>query len=149
MFQNQKTTLKMPKDWKPAWWLFNLETQTLGRAATKIADILRGKHRPYYTPSVDNGDFVVVINAAKVKLTGKKWTDKIYYKHTGYPGGLKETSAEEMLAKHPEDLIVKAVKGMLPKNFLAQAMLKKLKVYSGADHPHKAQPLKEYDNSKN
>ena len=137
----------MPKGWKPAWWLFNLETQTLGRAATKIADILRGKHQPYYTPSIDNGDFVVVINAAKVKLTGKKWTDKIYYKHTGYPGGLKETSAEEMLAKHPEDLIIKAVKGMLPKNFLAQQILKKLKVYSGAEHPHKAQQLKVYDNN--
>ena len=121
------------------WHVADLENQTLGRAATKIAHILRGKHKPTYTPHIDNGDFVVVINCEKVALTGNKWADKTYYKHTGYVGGIKEITAEKLVVRHPEDLITKAVKGMLPRGPLGRAMLKKLKVYAGAEHPHAAQ----------
>lgn len=122
-----------------AWHLADLDEQTLGRAATKIAHILRGKHKPTYTPHIDCGDFVVVINCEKVALTGNKWADKTYYHHTGYMGGIKGITAEKLLAKHPEDLIKKAVKGMLPRGPLGRAMLKKLKIYPGAEHPHAAQ----------
>lgn len=121
------------------WVIVDLKGKTLGRAATAIANILRGKNRPTFTPNVDNGDFVVVINAKHVRLTGNKWQEKMYYNHSGYIGGLKEFTAEEMRAKHPEDLIVRAVKGMLPKNFLSKSLLKKLKVYPETEHPHKAQ----------
>lgn len=121
------------------WFVVDAENVVLGRLATQIANVLRGKHKPVYTPSVDTGDFVVVVNAEKIALTGKKVADKVYYSHTGFPGGIKSATAGEMLAKKPEELIRKAVKGMLPKNKLARHMLKKLKVYSGGVHPHEAQ----------
>lgn len=121
------------------WWLVDLEGQTLGRAATRIAHILRGKHKPSFTPHVDDGDFVVIVNAEKVALTGNKWSKKKYHHHTGYVGGIKAASAEEIRAKKPEFLIEKAVKGMLPRGPLGRAQLKKLKVYTGSTHPHTAQ----------
>ena len=121
------------------WWIVDLEGKTVGRAATRIAHILRGKHKVTYTPHVDDGDYVVVINAAKVKFTGKKWDDKTYYRHTGYVGGLKERTATELLEIHPEEIIRKAVKGMLARGPLGRAQLKKLKIYVGSEHPHTAQ----------
>ena len=121
------------------WYVVNVENKVLGRVATEIANILRGKNKPTYTPSVDTGDFVIVLNAEKIALTGNKLADKVYYSHSGFPGGLKTATAGEMLAKKPEDLIRKAVKGMLPKNKLARHMLSKLKIYAGSEHPHKAQ----------
>ena len=121
------------------WWVVDLAEQPVGRAATQIASVLRGKHKATYTPHVDDGDFVVAINAEKVKFTGKKWDDKTYYRHTGYVGGLKETTATEMLERNPTAIIEKAVKGMLPRGPLGRAQLKKLKVYTGAEHPHGAQ----------
>ena len=124
------------------WYLFDADNQVLGRIATQIATILRGKNKPTYTPSVDTGDFVIVVNAEKILLTGAKYDDKIYYSHSGFPGGIKSISAGKLLQKKPEDLIRKAVKGMLPKNKLARHMLSKLKVYAGAEHPHKAQQPK-------
>jgi len=127
------------------WYLVDVDNKVLGRVATEIASILRGKKKPIYTPSVDTGDFVIVVNAAKICLTGKKSTDKVYYSHSGFPGGLKEITAGKLLEKKPEDLIKKAVKGMLPKNKLARHMLSKLKVYSGAEHPHQAQLPKTLD----
>ena len=130
-------------DIKRNWFVVDLEGKVLGRAATEIARVLRGKHRPIYTPSVDAGDFVIVLNADKIKLTGNKMADKVYYNHTGYPGGIRSINAEKLLAKKPEELIKKAVRGMLPKNKLGRQMIKKLKIYSGADHPHAAQLPKE------
>jgi large subunit ribosomal protein L13 len=121
------------------WYVIDAEGQVLGRLATEIARRLRGKHKPVYTPYVDTGDFVIVVNAGKVKLTGKKLTDKIYYHHSGYPGGLKETPAGKMLQEKPGEVLRLAVRGMLPKNSLGRAMLKKLKIYSGSDHCHEAQ----------
>jgi large subunit ribosomal protein L13 len=121
------------------WYLVNGEGKVLGRLAAKLASLLRGKTKPIYTPHVDTGDFVVVVNAGKVTLTGKKMKNKIYYHHTGYPGGIKETTAEKLLAKKPTEMIRMAVKGMLPKNSLGRQMLRKLKVYAGPDHPHEAQ----------
>jgi len=121
------------------WYVIDAEGKVLGRLATEIARRLRGKHKPVYTPYVDTGDFVIVVNAGKVKLTGKKLTDKIYYHHSGYPGGLKETPAGKMLQEKPGEVLRLAVKGMLPKNSLGRAMLKKLKIYSGSDHCHEAQ----------
>jgi large subunit ribosomal protein L13 len=121
------------------WYVVNVENKVLGRVATEIASILRGKNKPTYTPSVDTGDFVIVLNAEKIALTGNKLADKVYYSHSGFPGGLKTATAGEMLAKKPEDVIRKAVKGMLPKNKLARHMLSKLKIYAGSEHPHKAQ----------
>lgn len=121
------------------WYVVNVEDKVLGRVATEIASILRGKNKPTFTPSVDTGDFVIVLNAEKIALTGNKLADKVYYSHSGFPGGLKTATAGEMLAKKPEDLIRKAVKGMLPKNKLARHMLSKLKIYAGSEHPHKAQ----------
>jgi large subunit ribosomal protein L13 len=114
----------------------------LGRLSTKIASVLRGKNKAIYTPSVDTGDFVIVINAEKIALTGRKLADKIYYNHSGYTGGLKEISAGELLQKKPSELIKRAVKGMLPKNKLSRHMLSKLKIYAGASHPHEAQQPK-------
>jgi large subunit ribosomal protein L13 len=130
-------------DIKRNWFVVDLEGKVLGRAATEIARVLRGKHKPIYTPSVDAGDFVIVLNADKIKLTGNKMADKVYYNHTGYPGGIRSINAEKLLAKKPEELIKKAVRGMLPKNKLGRQMIKKLKIYSGADHPHAAQLPKE------
>ena len=121
------------------WYLINAEGRVLGRLATQLADLLRGKKKPTFTPHVDTGDFVVVVNAGKVLLTGKKMKDKIYYRHTGHPGGIKEISAEKLLAKKPTEVIRVAVKGMLPKNSLGRKMLGKLKVYAGSSHPHEAQ----------
>ncbi len=121
------------------WHLVDASGQILGRLAAKIATLLMGKHKPAYTPGVDMGDFVVVINAARIRVTGRKMENKIYHRHTGYPGGLKETALKDMLAKHPERVIELAVKGMLPKNRLARKMLKRLKVYAGPEHPHQAQ----------
>jgi large subunit ribosomal protein L13 len=121
------------------WYVVDAEGKVLGRLATEIARRLRGKHKPIYTPYVDTGDFVIVVNAGKVKLTGKKLTDKIYYRHSGYPGGLKETPAGKMLQEKPGEVLRLAVRGMLPKNSLGRAMLKKLKIYSGSDHCHEAQ----------
>jgi large subunit ribosomal protein L13 len=127
------------------WYLVDVDNKVLGRVASEIASILRGKKKPIYTPSVDTGDFVIVVNAEKICLTGKKSADKVYYSHSGFPGGLKEITAGKLLEKKPEDLIKKAVKGMLPKNKLARHMLSKLKVYSGSEHPHKAQLPKTLD----
>ena len=127
------------------WHIADVEGQTLGRAATKIADILRGKHRATFTPHVDAGDFVVVVNADKVRLTGKKWSDKVYYDHSLFPGGLRTKSPTELVKRHPTDLVKRAVWGMLPKGPLGRRLYKKLKVYTGAEHPHAAQqpkPLK-------
>jgi len=121
------------------WFVADADGQVLGRLAAEIARRLRGKHKPVYTPHVDTGDFVIVVNAENVALTGKKLTDKIYYHHSRYPGGLRETSAGKMLSEKPEELLRIAVRGMLPKNSLGRAMLKKLKVYRGGVHPHEAQ----------
>jgi large subunit ribosomal protein L13 len=121
------------------WYLVDAEGKVLGRLATKLADLLRGKNKPTFTPHLDTGDFVIIVNAEKVSLTGKKMKDKIYYRHTGYPGGIKEMSAEKLLAKKPTEMIRMAVKGMLPKNSLGRQMLRKLKIYAGAKHPHEAQ----------
>ena len=121
------------------WYLVNAEGKVLGRLSTELVKILKGKNKPTYTPHIDTGDFVVVVNAGKVTLTGKKMKDKIYYHHTGYPGGIKEMNAEKLLAKKPTEMIRMAVKGMLPKNSLGRQMLRKLKIYSGPSHPHEAQ----------
>lgn len=121
------------------WYVLDAEGKVLGRLASKIATYLRGKTKPVFTPNVDTGDFVIVINADKIRLTGKKLEEKVYYHHTGYPGGLKAQTAKERLNRSPESLIMDAVKGMLPKNRLGRAILKKLKVYRGSEHPHAAQ----------
>lgn len=122
-----------------AWHVIDADGLILGKLAAQVATILRGKNKPIFTPNVDAGDFVIVINASKVRLTGKKLKQKNYYHHSGYPGGIKETSAQDMLEKKPERMIMLAVKGMLPKTRLGRAQLKKLKVYAGATHPHNAQ----------
>jgi large subunit ribosomal protein L13 len=137
-----KTQVPRSKDITRDWFLVDADNQVLGRVATQIANVLRGKNKPTYTPSVDTGDFVVVVNAAKIALTGNKLADKTYYSHSGYPGGIKGITAGKLLEKKSEDLIRKAVKGMLPKNKLASLMLKKLKIYAGAAHPHEAQQPK-------
>jgi large subunit ribosomal protein L13 len=134
-----KTYLTPVKEIERKWYVVDATGKVLGRVASEIARRLRGKHKPNYSTFMDVGDFVVVVNADKVRLTGKKWDDKIYYRHSGYMGGLKQMTAKEMLEKKPEELIRKAVRGMLPKNTLGRAQLKKLKVYAGADHPHEAQ----------
>ncbi|NJC88121.1 MAG: 50S ribosomal protein L13 [Desulfuromonas sp.] len=130
-------------DLQKSWFVVDLENQVLGRAATEIARILRGKHKAIYTPSVDTGDFVIVLNADKVRLTGNKLNQKMYYSHSTYPGGLKSITAGKLLEKAPEELIRKAVKGMLPKSTLGRQMFRKLKVYTGAEHPHQAQQPRE------
>jgi large subunit ribosomal protein L13 len=121
------------------WWVVDAADQTLGRLATRIATLLEGKHKPIYSPHLDTGDHVVVVNAAKVKVTGNKLVQKQYYRHSGYPGGFREESLQAVMARKPEIVIERAVKGMLPQNRLGRAMIKKLKVYPGADHPHQAQ----------
>ncbi len=121
------------------WWVIDASGRTLGRLASEIAVLLRGKHKPIYSPHLDVGDHVIVVNAAKVKVTGNKLTQKIYYRHSQYPGGLKSTSLGKMLETHPTRVIEHAVKGMLPHNRLGAAMFRKLKVYPGAEHPHQAQ----------
>jgi large subunit ribosomal protein L13 len=122
-----------------AWHVVDATDQTLGRVATRVATLLMGKHKATYSPHLDMGDFVVVVNASRIRVTGNKLEDKIYYRHTGYVGGLKETPLKTMLEKHPDRVLEKAVKGMLPRNTLAKAQLKHLKVYPGAEHPHGAQ----------
>jgi large subunit ribosomal protein L13 len=121
------------------WVLIDATDQVLGRVAAEVAQILKGKRKPQYTPHVDTGDFVVIINAEKIKVTGAKASDKVYYRHSGFPGGLKSETFAEAMAKHPERVIEHAVKGMLPKTTLGRAMGRKLKVYAGPDHPHQAQ----------
>jgi large subunit ribosomal protein L13 len=121
------------------WYLVDAENRVLGRLASEIALRLRGKHKPLFTPHADTGDFIVVINAAKVSITGSKATGKVYYRHTGHVGGLKEITAEKLLAKKPEEVLRLAVKGMLPKNSLGRRQLRKLKIYAGSEHPHQAQ----------
>ncbi|MEM1155440.1 MAG: 50S ribosomal protein L13 [Pseudomonadota bacterium] len=125
------------------WFVVDAADKTLGRLASEVAHRLRGKHKPEYTPHVDTGDYIVVINADKVRVTGNKKTDKIYHSHTGYPGGIKSLSFEKLIEKAPERVIQGAVKGMLPRNPLGRAMFKKLKVYAGAEHPHSAQQPQE------
>jgi large subunit ribosomal protein L13 len=122
-----------------SWWVVDATDQTLGRLATRIATLLEGKHKPIYSPHLDTGDHVVVINAARIRVTGDKLRQKSYFRHSGYPGGLREERLEELLARKPELVIERAVKGMLPQNRLGRAMFKKMKVYSGAAHPHQAQ----------
>jgi large subunit ribosomal protein L13 len=127
------------------WLVVDATNQTLGRFSSKVAQLIRGKHKPSFTAHVDCGDNVIVINAEKIRLTGKKWSDKEYIRHTGYPGGQRFTSADEMLEKHPTALVEKAVRGMLPKSRLGDAMYGNLYVYVGAEHPHAAQTPKEYN----
>ncbi len=138
-----KTYLAPVREIEKKWYVVDAKDKVLGRLATEIASRLRGKHKPTFSPFIDNGDFIVVTNADKIRLTGTKWDDKIYYRHTGYIGGLKETTAREMVVKHPTALIMEAVKGMLPKNTLGRVQLKKLKVYAGSEHPHSAQQPEE------
>jgi len=135
----QKTWTAKPGEVQQRWYVVDAEGQTLGRLATRIADTLRGKTKPEYTPHVDTGDFVVVVNAEKIHVTGKKLDDKIYYRHSGYPGGLKQRTLREQLDRRPTEVLRMAVKGMLPRNRLARKQLTKLKVYAGPQHPHEAQ----------
>lgn len=139
------TFMAKPNQVERKWYVVDAAGQTLGRLATEVATLLRGKHKPEFTPHVDTGDFVIVINADQVELTGKKWAQKTYYRHSGHPGGLKATVASDMRAKHPERLIEFAVKGMLPKNTLGRNQFKKLKVYAGSEHPHQAQKPVEWE----
>ncbi|MCW8109438.1 50S ribosomal protein L13 [Alteromonas ponticola] len=134
-----KTFVAKPETVQRDWYVVDATNKTLGRLAVEIARRLRGKHKPEYTPHVDTGDYIVVINAEKVAVTGNKSKDKMYYAHTGYPGGLKETTFEKLIAHKPEMVIEKAVKGMLPKGPLGRAMFRKMKVYAGAEHKHAAQ----------
>ena len=138
-----KTYTAKPESVKRDWYIVDAAGQTLGRLATEIASRLRGKHKPEYTPHVDTGDYIVVINAEKVCVTGKKTSDKIYYSHTGFPGGIKEISFEKLIDKAPERVLEAAVKGMLPRNPLGRDMYRKLKVYAGSNHPHAAQQPQE------
>lgn len=139
-----KTFIPKKDDIERKWWLINAEGKILGRLATEISILLRGKKKPEFVNFMDSGDFVIVINAEKVNITGKKIEQKKYYSHSGYPGGLKEKTLKELLEKKPEEVIRKAVWGMIPKNKLGRAVYKKLKVYSGPHHPHEAQKPKEY-----
>ena len=133
------TYLEKPADVKETWHLVNADCKTLGRLAARVAAVLRGKHRPTFTPNVDMGDHVVIVNAEKIQLTGSKMETKRYRHHTGYPGGLKTATAEHVFRKDPTELLTRAIEGMLPKNHLGNGMAKKLRVYTGPDHPHKAQ----------
>jgi LSU ribosomal protein L13P len=126
------------------WYVIDASGKVLGRLATQISTLLRGKHKPTFTPSVDGGDFVIVVNAEKIVLTGRKPDQKIYYRHTGYPGGLKATPYKMMLAKHPDRILRLAVKRMLPKNRMGRRLLSKLRIYAGPNHPHAAQQPKPY-----
>jgi large subunit ribosomal protein L13 len=141
-----KTTLMAnPETRKRDWYVVDAEGKTLGRLATQIADALRGKRKPDYTPHCDTGDFVIVINAEKIAVTGEKLRDKRYYRHSGYPGGIRSRTLGEMLQRRPEEVIRRAVRGMLPRNRLARRQLRKLKVYAGPDHPHEAQKPQEME----
>jgi large subunit ribosomal protein L13 len=140
-----KTYNAKPGEIPREWYLVDADGQTLGRLATRLADLLRGKGKPQYTPHVDTGDFVVVVNAEKVAVTGNKLDSKIYYRHSGYPGGLRERTLREQLARRPEEVLRKAVKGMLPRTRLGRQQLTKLKIYAGPDHPHAAQEPKQLE----
>ena len=140
-----KTYSAKPKELEQRWYIVDADGQTLGRLATRIADTLRGKRKPAYTPHIDTGDFVVVVNAEKIAVTGKKREDKIYYRHSGYPGGVRSRTLREELERRPEEVLRTAVKGMLPKNRLARRQITKLKIYAGPEHPHgpqSPQPLR-------
>ena len=137
-----KTISAREEDVQRDWHVVDAQGQTLGRLATQVATLLRGKHKPYYTPHVDCGDYVIVVNAEKIHVTGNKMTQKIYYRHSGYPGGLKQVTLRDQLQKFPGRVVEQAVRGMLPKNRLGRRMFKKLKVYAGPDHPHQAQQPK-------
>jgi large subunit ribosomal protein L13 len=139
MAPSAKTYVAKPTDRERNWLIVDANGKTLGRLATQIADVLRGKRKPEYTPHIDTGDFVVVVNAEKIHVSGNKRQDKRYYRHSGYPGGLRSRTFEEMLAKRPEDIIRLAVKGMMPRNRLARKQITKLKIYAGPEHPHVAQ----------
>jgi len=134
-----KTLTAKPSEVVKKWHVIDAEGQVVGRMCTKIAMVLRGKHKPSYTPNIDTGDYVIVLNADKVRFTGNKMKDKIYQRYSGYTGGLKERTAEEMLAKKPTDIVEKAVRGMIPKSKLGRAQIKKLFIYTGSEHPHAAQ----------
>jgi large subunit ribosomal protein L13 len=137
-----RTEVAKAENVKRDWYLVDAQDMVLGRLATEVANVLRGKNKAIFTPSVDTGDFVIVVNAEKIALTGRKLSDKVYYSHSGFPGGIKEITAGKLLEINPVDVIKKAVKGMLPKNKLSRHMIKKLKVYAGASHPHEAQQPK-------
>ena len=139
-----KSYIAKPAEVERKWYVIDAEDKTLGKIASEVASILRGKKKPIYTPHVDTGDYVIVINAEKVRVTGKKEEQKIYKSHSGYPGGLKETTLRELRAKKPEEIIRHAVKGMMPKGKLGRQMFKKLKVYAGQEHPHTAQNPEEW-----
>lgn len=134
-----KTVSTRPQDAQHDWYVVDAQGKTLGRLASGIAHRLRGKHKAAYTPHVDTGDFIVVVNADKVRVTGQKETNKVYYRHSGYPGGIKATPLDKMRGSHPERILENAVKGMMPRNPLGRAMLRKLKIYAGPEHPHGAQ----------
>ncbi len=134
-----KTYLAKPQEVERKWYVIDATDQVLGRLATQVATILRGKNKPTFTPNVDTGDYVIIVNAEKIRLTGNKENQKVYEHFTGYPGGLRQTSYQDMLKKHPERIIEKAVKGMLPKNTLGRQMYRKLRVYAGPEHNHDAQ----------
>ncbi|HKK55040.1 50S ribosomal protein L13 [Marinobacter sp.] len=140
-----KTLSAKPETVTRDWYVVDAAGKTLGRLSTEIARRLRGKHKPEYTPHVDTGDYIVVINASKVRVTGKKASAKMYYSHTGFPGGIKSINFEKLIDKAPEQIIQKSVKGMLPNGPLGRAMFKKLKIFAGAEHPHAAQQPKELD----
>lgn len=141
-----KTYSAKPSDISRDWWIIDAQDIVLGRMASHVAKLLRGKHKPMFTPSMDCGDHVIIINADKVKLTGKKTTDKVYYRHTGFPGGIKSTTPENILrSEHPQRVVKKAIERMLPKGPLGNAQFKKLKVYGGTEHPHEAQQPKSLD----
>ena len=137
-----KTFTARPEDVEHGWYVVDATGKTLGRMASEIARRLRGKHKPEYTPHVDTGDYVIVVNAAKVRVTGNKVDDKLYYRHTGYPGGLKVSNFAKLIQKDPAEIIERAVRGMLPRNPLGRAMFRKLKIYAGAEHRHEAQQPK-------
>jgi len=143
-----KTYTAKPHEVQRTWYLVDAEGRTLGRLATQIADVLRGKGKPQYTPHVDTGDFVVVVNAEKIAVTGKKLDEKMYHRHSGYPGGLRSRSLRDELDRRPTEVIRTAVKGMLPRTRLGRAQLRKLKVYAGPEHPHTAQAPQELKVSK-
>ncbi len=140
-----KTYVAKPSTIERDWYVVDASGQRLGRLATRIADTLRGKNKPEYTPNIDTGDFVVVVNAEKIAVTGRKLEDKKYYRHSGYPGGLRERTLAEMLERKPEEVVRLAVRGMMPRNRLSRAQLKKLKIYAGPEHPHEAQGPRELD----
>jgi len=134
-----KTYVTKPAEVERSWYVVDAEGQTLGRLATRVATVLRGKHKPSYSPSVDAGDYVIVVNAEKIRVTGRRMDQKVYYRHSGYMGGLTEITLRQQLERYPERVLGDAVRGMLPKNALGRKMLRKLKVYAGPKHPHQAQ----------